>query len=224
MTDQMHAPNEARDLPADARFAIRDMLREFEKRRDEILKSARSFTEIRSRGIASDIVDVVGIAKKVGKRIDQRHGELRDPYDGAIAAMRVAVEDFFLPVEGEIDRLTGLLADFDKAEQDRIRRQKDQQRAEQEAMRAERGGGEISSPPDPAPAVAPIKGSYGARAMKTKKVEIRVVDVSQVPIDILNAPRVHEAIAAVARDFAKHRDTIPGLEIDRGETLSVRNR
>lgn len=222
-----HGANEPRPLRDEALFAVRDLVREFEKRKEELLKSARSFTAAKNRAGAGDIADVVAIAQKVWKRIEGRRDDLTLPYREAADVVRSNVAEFWLEVDEEIRRLTDLVDAFDAEETERIRAQQAEQAAEQERMRAAAGSRTGPMPPAPsAPAAAPqrpIRGTYGGKVVKTAKVEIRVVDVQKVPIEILNSPKVHEAIAAVARDFAKHQKEIDGLEIIRGEKTGIRS-
>lgn len=214
-------------LSEDARFATRDLLREFEQRKVEILQSARSFTKVPSRAAAGDVGDVIGIAKTVLERLESRRDELIEPYREAAGVVRREVEGFWSEITEEMDRLQALVDAFRQAEEDRIRQQQLEQAAEQAAMRASAGGApEPSTPPPPPADVAfkPIRGTYGARVGTTKTTEIRVVDVTKVPLNILNSPRVLDAIVSVARDFAKHADTIDGLEIIRGNKTAIRRK
>lgn len=216
--------NEPRPLREDARFAVRDLLREFEQRKGEILQSASRAPVPRDRGQAGDVADIVGIAKRVGKRLEERQDELTEPYREAATVVRSAVGEFWAEVLFEIDRLTGLIATFEANEKERIRVQELEQQREQEAMRSGTGGGVHSPPAAPPPVQSrPIRGTYGARVGKTKTIEITVVDVLKVPLEILNSAKVHDAIAAVARDFARHQATIEGLTINRGQQTSIRS-
>lgn len=208
-------------LADDARFKTRDMLAEFEQRRQDLLRALAN-ASARDRASAGDCADIVVMTKRFLETIDDRRQGIARPYRDAVAAIAPIVEQWAEDLIAGMRRVEQLAKAFHDAEKERIREQQEQQRREQEQLRAS-----VAAPPaehapvTPAPA-RPIRGAYGARISTAAELTITVKSVRKVPLEILNSRKVQDAIVAVARDFAKHQDTIPGLEIVRGEKTAIR--
>lgn len=227
-------------LRDDARFQAREMLEAFEKRKEDILKSARSFQTIPNRAVAGDVADVVKTAKAIGEIIDARRLELTEPYREAAGTVNATVAVFWDDVATELARLEGLVDQFRRDEADRAAAAQRAQEEERRRLRAENapkpagreqtfthqehvGDAATYATAAARPAAAPIRGAYGARVGTRKHIEAKVVDVTKVPLEILQSTTVIAAIEKVAKDLAKHRETIDGIEITRGDRTQIRS-
>lgn len=225
------------DPGAALRADIDEMLARFSERRAKFLASAEKAV-VRDRYTAGDAADLVGLAAKVGKTIEAERLELTRPYDEAVQGAISTVRNFWSEVEEAMERVEQLAIDWKAAEDKRIADQQAEQAAAEEKLRAAqapRGKIDYSSPAvvDPAPVKqrpvaypqtrrAQVRGDLGHKLVDRTITSISVVDVRKVPLNILRSKKVTDAIISVARDFAKHNETLAGLKIDRGTTTDVR--
>jgi len=209
-----------------------ELINHFQARRADILTASEKITEIKDRFKAGDAIDIIGIANKVWKRIEERRLEITRPYDDAVQSAIATMRNFWEPVEDAVARLKDLADRFQADGDARVAQQKAEQAAEEARLRAAAqqprqvinyANPERPKVEQPAPAPvrqARIRGDRGHQLIKRGKIEITVDNVRKVPLEILNSKRVQDAIIAVARDLAKHREAIPGLKIDRSGTTT----
>jgi len=227
------------DHVAAARIEMKELLEPFAKRREEYLASAAKVV-VRDRHEAGDATDLIGMAKGVWDKIEEKRKSISDPH---FAAHRAAIEiasDFWEPV---VEAMDGVMAKIEayKAERTRLMAQ---QEAEQRAA--------MESPPPPAadpaaprqaidytapvqspssgfsprkPKAQPIKGSYGHKLVETTETLVEITDWKLIPEYIMEAEGVQDAIRKAVAGFAKltKKTSIPGATITLAGKNSVRS-
>jgi hypothetical protein len=204
----------SRDLRSDVLAQMADILDPREERRTKFIRAA-GLIVVRDRHEAGQAADWVKLANGFKAIVEEARKAVTDPYDAAHEAGCDRAAVWLAPLEEAIVQVRAIVAKFWDEEQARI----DEQQREQSAAEPI-----VQSAPLPPPIAAkplPVRGYMGGRVGSTKTLNIKIADVRALPDEIMNSSRVHEAILAVARDFAKHMQTIPGLEIDRGTKAKV---
>jgi len=232
----------ARDIRADVLADLRDLLQPFEAQRDRYLKSAAAAV-VRDRGTAGDAADLIKFAADIRERIQEKRMEITRPLRDAADAAKAHADEFWQPVDDEMERVLGLVDSFRTAETDRIAAQ---QREQDEAMsllvpRAPTFTPPVATQPREhidysAPAMRvpstkelqarqakarPIRGSYGAKVTAAEQKTYAVTDLDLIPRWVLETDTVKAAIAAVAKSLAKHHPNIPGIAVTTADQTRV---
>lgn len=213
-----------------ANLAMKEFVDAKQERRDEII-AAICRKQVSDRATCGDASDLISIAKKFGKLIEDERKSLTDPLREEAERTKAVADAFLEDLAEAMESLQRRVNKWTAEEDARIAAQKAEQEAELAAMRAkriidpdlERRADELSPfPPfrqssDNQRAEVkptrrrPIRGDMGGKVTSAAVVTWTVDDVRAVPDWILNTPTVHDAIAAVAKSMSKHHKQIPGL-------------
>lgn len=214
--------NQPPSLVETARAEMDEVLRDYRARVEEMI-AASDRVIIKDRADAARAVDLVGLMRDLYAEIETKRLDISRVYQRAASAPIAALEEFWRVAGDRIGRILGQIENFRREEKAEAKRQADAQRAAEAKLRGEAGIAAPVASAGWAGGQRRIKGDYGYSAGSTSTLEITVDDVTKVPVEILNSPKVHAAIVAVARDFAKHMTSVPGLTINRGERTQLRS-
>lgn len=159
---------------------------------------------------AGKCVDLVKMIRTCDSEIDAKRKEAQEPYKKAVDLIMDIPRKVKFDLAGAKTKVTGLVADFDKKERDRLKKEADaraeQEKADADALAARAQAMGVTLPPEeekPEPARAkPIKtvSSDMGSSVHTRKHKIyTITDPYALPLDILNHEKVQEAIISVAR-------------------------
>lgn len=216
-------------ISADAVAEIKDALRAFDERRASILKSARNVV-VRSKLDVGAVADIVKVEGQVWERIDLVRKDALLKFKEAYDAGTRATMAYWKEVVDEIDRIKDLADTWTREEDKRIADQRAEQAAEDQRLRDAAAAANPVAPAPVAPVLAPVKrapirGDLGGKIIQTTRRKYHVVSVKKVPAVILNSPKVHEAICAVAAEMSKHLgEDIAGLGFVVEDSNSYRKR
>ncbi len=175
------------------------MLAGYEKRRDEFVAAARA-GQVRDRDSAGQAADVIRLARLVRDEIDAKAVELRRPFRETADALKQRVDEFWLPAAEALDALAERAETWQHEEKQRI----EDQRREQAALL-----GDLAAPAAAAPKPRKIRGDYGGQIVERDVIRYEVEDVRALPIEVLSATPVTEAIIGVVRRLAAAGMAVP---------------
>lgn len=211
----------------------------FQQRKEEILKSCKNAV-IRTRADVGAAGDLIKIASKVWKKLEEARFDRSQPYRDTADALGRAAENFWDEVTEALSDLHGRIKVWTDAEDQRIEEQRLEQEREMERLR------QAAAPPAPelplledapaqlapapattAPAPSPVKrrkirGDLGAIVSTVDKDTFTVSDVRALPDYVLNAPGVHDAIISVVRSTKKTLGVPPGITVTTHQDNQVR--
>jgi hypothetical protein len=250
MTTEAGIGHNQRDVRADTLAELRDLLEPFKIQRERYLKAAKAAV-VRDRGTAGDAGDLIKLAGEIREKIQSKRMEVTRPLRDAADAAKGEADQFWQEVDDEMDRVLGLIDTFRTDEADKIKTQQREQ-DEMMARLAPKPApviaveGPAPHPSEgrdyldysqgltvdnvPLPVIAPpreaktraIRGTYGARVGGATEKTYTVEDLDKVPRWIMETETVKNAIAAVAKSFAKHHPNIPGIAVHTADVTRVR--
>lgn len=186
-----------------------------------------------SAGKCSDLVRMI---RACDAALDEKRKEVQAPYKAAVDVLmdmpRKAKNDL---AKAKRD-LTEIISEFDRKERKRLKDLADADAARQageEARLSERAASLGVELPVEEPAAEPVRSTKPVRSFQSdmgSSAYVREIDVLTVsdpyalPLDILNHPKVTEAIISAARELRKaNPDTrIKGIIVTKQETTVVR--
>lgn len=189
-------PPSMRDEALDQQAA---MLAGYEKRRDEFIAAARAGV-VRDRDTAGQAADVIRLARLVREEIDSKARELRRPFRETADALKQRVDDFWADAEAAITELSARAEAWQRDERKRI----EEQRQEQAALL-----GDLNAPAAPAPKPRKVRGDYGGQIVDRDVIDYAVEDVRALPVEVLSAVPVTQAIIGVVKRMAAAGLAVP---------------
>ena len=218
--------------PEAAAAEMQSALDPYVARKNEFVAKANSVT-VENMASAEDAVDFIRMAKALARKARELSDEARAPYDQITATIRNTAQRFIDEVEEAGTRVEERLAAFNRERRRKAAEQKRQQEAEAQALReAAATKNKAKALPDapvhieesaPAPKRAsPIRTMTGGIASDQKRVQAKVVDVTKVPVSILQTPKVIAAIEQVARPMVQNGITIEGIEAKTHISTTIR--
>jgi hypothetical protein len=208
---------EPREIAAEA---IAERLERYRDRVAEVTKSAESFVKIRDRVDVGQAADILGFAKSILELIEAEGKDAARPFDQAVGAIAVAVQEFVAPMIEARDALRRRADDWAVEEDARIRAQELEQAEFESGRRAEMGAAEGSAPL-PAPALpsvrAPkrrtVRGDYGASLSIGTDYDIAITNWRELPDFVFQAEPVLQAIRSVVLPLVRKKVPIAGTTV-----------
>ena len=204
-------------------------------RAEELLASAEKAKaeDVESAGKCSDLVRMI---RACDTSLDDKRKEVQAPYKAAVDVLMDMPRKAKADLASAKRKLTEMVSEFDRKERQRLKEAADA-KAEQEAANAaqlsERAAAMgIDLPteepqPEQSRSTKPVRSfqsDMGSSAY-TRKVEVLTVsDPYALPLDILNHPKVNEAIISAARELRKANGGAPikGIIVTEDETTVIR--
>lgn len=203
---------------------IESALKQFEERRDALIKAGRdrAVTDNDSIGRAADVRSMILTLQEA---IWARAKEVAAPHVRATSATKNRTEIFLAELAGIDSLLEQRIADCRAAQRQRAKLQREEQDRREAALRQDLGvvSPQIDSTAPAAPVSLPaVRGDYGTRVGDRALTTYVYEDVTKLPLDVLNSPGVAKAIQAALKNYAKLHTTIPGVTAEADLKTSTR--
>jgi len=204
-------------------------------RAEELLASAEKAKadDADSAGKCSDLVRMI---RACDKALDDKRKEVEKPYAEAAKVFIEIPRAAKFKLSGAKTKLTDMVAEFDRKERQRLKEEAEE-KAEQEAANAAQLQQRAAAMGIDLPAEEPqqeqprstkpvrsFQSDMGSSAY-TRKVEVFTVsDPYALPLDILNHPKVNEAIISAARELRRSNpeQKIKGIIVSEEEATVIR--
>lgn len=225
MTDDRpaHLLSNRAPLREEAKTDLEEKLLPLTERRDEIVARLPKVV-VNDNASAGNAADFITSCRVLLEDVDTARRDVKRPYDDAITVIQGRAQRFAEPVEETIEAVETRVRIFRSEARERAAAAQRAQRAEEARLRAEadaRERGRLAvDPPAPVPVVEPdeislpvARGDYGSKVRDKREKVYTITDVRQLPDDILNAPKVRDAMLAAIKQLGRLREEIPGVEI-----------
>lgn len=175
-----------------------EMLAAYEQRRDQFIAAARA-GQVRDRDSAGQAADVIRLARLVRDEMETKAQNIRRPFRETADALKQRVDEFWAEAAEALDELANRAEAWQREEKARI----EKQRQEQAALL-----GDLSAPAAP-PKPRKVRGDYGGQIVERDVVRYEVEDVRALPIEVLTAAPVTEAIIGVVKRMVAAGIAVP---------------
>ncbi len=190
---------------------IATKFKEFEPRRDQLLKAGRDLKIVDNDTVAR-AADQQSMIRTLIEKVRGTAIEIAQPHTAAVSVAKNRLERWIQELETVDAGLAARIADFRNAQRRKI--------AEQQAEQAQVTAQLIGTPEMPAPTpkaqeikLAPVRADYGSTVSDRAKATFAWEDPRKLPDQILNHKKVKAAIEQACRDLYRIQDTIDGVTI-----------
>lgn len=226
MTDIGHnnpvaSPEVAAEMMKDALEPWQARCAEFETKADTL--------KVTDMDEAAQAVDFIRMARALSEKAGSLSQEVCSPFTDAAGAARNVAIRFNDRLIVAMEKAQAQLDDYNQEKRRKAAALREEQRAEEQRLRDEAAARDGKVPPEPTPEPTPepeapmrIRTDLGGVATIGKKWRPEVFDVTKVPVEILNTPKVKEAIGQVARSMMQNGMTVAGVRKQEYDSTTIR--